>query len=89
VTVSVAGGDDWQPRVSDGTAEWRLDYRCPTCGMAHTVTLQPAPWTVPTEPVTEERRRAGSIKHADVDELETQVWCHRCGKGADVTVSAG
>jgi Zn finger protein HypA/HybF involved in hydrogenase expression len=87
VTITVAGADDWQAAVSEGPREWRLDYVCPTCNGANTIMLQPAPWKVPAEHVTEERRRAGNIKYNDVDELETQVWCHRCGQGVDVTVS--
>lgn len=87
MSARVSGGDDWQTEVAEGSHEWRLNYTCPTCSTSQAITLQPAPWSEPDEHPTPERLRTGQVRHRDVEQLNTQVWCHRCGHGADVVVA--
>jgi len=37
----------------------------------------------------EERRVAGELKHREVTEMTTQLWCHLCQKGVDAALTAG
>lgn len=34
----------------------------------------------------EARRAAGEVEHEQQDVISTQLWCHGCGKGTEVTV---
>lgn len=93
----VEGAKSWKPQLVEGDSEWQLRYRCPTCGQPQTLVLQPPPWSVPADSdlvldpdgrrvLNEQRRAAGTISHESVETLATQLWCHRDGKGADVTI---
>lgn len=88
MTTIVTGGDGWGAHVAEGPAEWRVTYHCPGCNGLHVLLLQPPPWSEPVGRADEARRRAGGIEHRDVDDVSTQLWCHRCGRGADVIVSS-
>lgn len=87
MSAIVSGAEEWAPEVAEATREWRLSYTCPTCATTYVVSLQPPPWSEPAEQVTVEKLRAQSVRHRDVDHIGTQLWCHRCGVGADVRVS--
>src|SRR3954447_7041988 len=47
------------------------------------------PDTAPSDEVTawEQRRADGKVRHETAHEVTTQIWCHRCQQGADVTVA--
>jgi hypothetical protein len=35
----------------------------------------------------ETRRRAGDVEHETLPDFTTQLWCHQCQKGSDITLS--
>jgi hypothetical protein len=83
--LSLTVDDAWNAAVHPTSAEVRLDYTCPTCGTVSTLNLQPPPWRVPT------RDRAADeteVPHDEVTVMTTQLWCHRCQKGASAELRA-
>jgi hypothetical protein len=76
VSPAIEGAAEWEPEIVPAAHEWQLRWRCPTCRMSDSANVQPLPWQVPTDDGLE-----------DVDEITTEVWCHRCGHGTDVTVT--
>jgi hypothetical protein len=82
----------------DGSTLLQLTYRCPTCGRTRVLNLQGLPWQAPhpDELVTDDsgrttvddgRRAAGQVAHVELHEVNTEVYCHWCMRGAEVTVS--
>lgn len=107
MSLTVTGGTKWNPLVSAGGPEIRLDYTCPTCHRSQTINLQTDVWQAPMVPdgedasghplranestaevrAWEQRRADGTVEHEVMDAVTTQLWCHQCQKGTEVTLT--
>jgi hypothetical protein len=103
VGITVDADTEWSVNVTETPDELGLFYVCPKCARRLMLNIQLPPWSEPAENVArfgatdghheagfadfEARRSMGMIEHVEVDVMRTQVWCHLCDMGADVTLT--
>jgi transcription elongation factor Elf1 len=83
---TINGAKRWKPQVAETAGVLEVAFVCPSCGRDLQIRLQPPPWLEPVGEITEDALAAGEVVHAELDEITTELWCHRCQIGAEVTV---
>lgn len=90
--MNLKGAKNWNPRIVHGGEEepdYQIRFTCPNCNQDYRVNIQSPPWLEPIgvdDPDFERRRQRNQVDHVEVNELSTQLWCHRCGIGGDMTL---